>query len=98
VIERIERAVKIVRAQNPTARVFLIGLYNPFQSTPVGAKLTALVNRWNARVSDRFSGDTNFTVVQTSDIFSHRDRLSVDRFHPGGEGYALIARRISDAI
>ncbi len=98
VIEQIEQIVKIVRAQNPTARVFLIGLYNPFRTTPVGPKLTSLVTRWNARVSERFSGDPNFTVVQTADIFSHHDRLSVDRFHPGGEGYALIARRIADAI
>jgi lysophospholipase L1-like esterase len=36
--------------------------------------------------------------VQTSDIFASHDRLSADRFHPGDEGYALIARRIADGI
>jgi len=37
-------------------------------------------------------------IVQTSDIFAYRDRLSFDRFHPNDEGYSLIARRIADAI
>jgi len=27
-----------------------------------------------------------------------RDRLSLDRFHPADEGYALIARRIADSF
>ena len=98
VIDRIDEIVRIVRAQNPTGRIFLIGLYNPFRTTPLGGKLSSLVTRWNARVSERFSADPNFTLVQTADIFSHRDRLSVDRFHPGAEAYELIARRIADAI
>ena len=37
-------------------------------------------------------------VVQTADLFTWRDRLSLDRFHPGDEGYTLIARRIADAF
>lgn len=98
VLTRIEEAVERIRAVNPTARIFFIGLYNPFVETPQGAELSSLVSRWNARLLERFADDANFTLVQTSDIFSHRDRLSVDRFHPGREGYALIARRIADAI
>jgi len=56
------------------------------------------VNRWNARLAGRFENDPNLTIVQTSDLYSHHDRLSFDRFHPGGEGYRLIARRIADSI
>ena len=98
VLDRVVKAVEKVRASNPRARVFLIGLYNPFSQTPAGSGLTTLVNRWNAKLIDRFSQDTNVTVVQTSDIFANHDRLSFDRFHPGDEGYTLIARRIADAI
>ncbi len=93
VLGRIERIVKIVREANPRARIFLIGLYSPF-----GPQLVPLVMRWNAREVERFSGDPNVTVVQTADLFSHHDRLSVDRFHPSKEGYELIARRIADAL
>lgn len=93
VLDRIERIVTIVREQNPRARIFLIGLYSPF-----GPQIVPLVSRWNAHEIERFSRDPNVTVVQTADLFSHRDRLSADRFHPGSEGYELIARRIADAL
>jgi lysophospholipase L1-like esterase len=98
VLGRVVRVVEIVREANSNARVFLIGLYNPFRQTPFGDQLSPLVARWNARVIDRFSADPNVSLVQTADLFSHRDRLAVDRFHPGGEAYALIARRIADAL
>lgn len=98
VLARIESIVARVRKANPRARIFFIGLYNPFVSSPDGALLTRLVNRWNARLLEEFGGDPNFTLVATADLFSHRDRLSVDRFHPGGEAYEMIARRIAEAL
>jgi lysophospholipase L1-like esterase len=98
VLDRIAAAVKRIRAANPDARIFFIGLYNPFVATPEGEKLSSLVNRWNARLLERFGTDPDFTLVATADLFSHHDRLSVDRFHPGGEGYELIARRIAESV
>ncbi len=98
VLARIETVIRRIRAVNPRARIFFVGLYNPFTTTPYGGQLTMFVNRWNARVLQRFATDSNFTLVPTSDLFSHRDRLALDRFHPSGDGYALIARRIADAI
>ena len=98
VLTRVERIVATVREQNRTARIFIVGLYNPFTGSQMGNMLTPLVARWNGRLMEAFAGDTNLTVVQTSDLFSHKDRLSLDRFHPGGEGYGLIARRIADAL
>ena len=98
VLERVTSIVRSVRAANPSARVFVIGLYNPFVTTPFGRALTPLVNRWNASLMERFATDRDVVIVQTSDIFAFRDRLSFDRFHPGDEGYELIARRIADAL
>jgi lysophospholipase L1-like esterase len=98
VLERVTKIVRTIRAANPTARVFVIGLYNPFISAPMGRALTPFVNRWNASLMERFAADANVIVVQTSDLFAYRDRLSFDRFHPANEGYALIARRIADAM
>jgi lysophospholipase L1-like esterase len=98
VLDRIATVVARVRAASPHARIFFIGLYNPFALTPNGGMLTPLVNRWNARLTARFGADANFTLVPTADLFAHHDRLSPDRFHPNGEGYALIARRIADAL
>lgn len=98
VLTRIESAIQKIRTVNPRARVFFVGLYNPFTSTPYGKQLTMFVNRWNARVLQRFGNDPDFTLVHTSDLFSHHDRLALDRFHPSGQGYSLIARRIADAL
>jgi lysophospholipase L1-like esterase len=98
VLNHVEESVKIIRGANPSARIFVIGLYNPAISTPFGKILTPFVNRWNALLIERFGGDPNVVIVQTSDIFAYRDRLSFDRFHPNDEGYSLIARRIADAI
>jgi len=98
VLDRVANVVTTVRRANPTARIFMIGLYNPFVNAPFGKQLSTLVNRWNARVTERFANDPNFTLVETSDLFSHRDRLSLDRFHPNDEGYRLIARRIADSL
>ena len=98
VLTRIETAIERIRAVNPKARIFFVGLYNPFTATPIGKVMSANVNRWNTRLLDRFGGDPDFTVVATADLFSHKDRLALDRFHPSGEGYGLIARRIADAL
>ena len=98
VIDHIARIVSAIRGINPRARIFIVGLYNPFASAPFGKMLTPLVNEWNARLVERFAKDPNLVVVQTADLFTWRDRLSMDRFHPGNEGYALIARRIADTF
>jgi lysophospholipase L1-like esterase len=98
VLARIDKLVATVRAANPQARIFFVGLYNPFLQESFGPMLTPFVNRWNTRLMERFSKDPNFIVVQTADLFTHHDRLAIDRFHPSGEGYGLIARRIADAL
>jgi len=98
VLDHIESIVKQLRGANPAARIFIVGLYNPFVSTATGALLTPLVLHWNAQMTDRFKGDANVVIVPTADIFAYHDRLSTDRFHPSGEGYALIARRIADTF
>jgi lysophospholipase L1-like esterase len=98
VLDRIEHILHVVRAANPTSRIYLIGLYNPFAATPAGPTLTPLVNRWNGKLLERFGGDPNLTIVPTSDLFSHHDRLSADHFHPNDEGYQLIAERIAQSL
>jgi lysophospholipase L1-like esterase len=97
-LDSLDRIVKKVRAANPRARIFIVGLYNPFVSAPFGSLLSVLVSKWSSMELDRFAADTNITIVETSDLFSHRARLSLDNFHPNDEGYELIARRIAESI
>jgi lysophospholipase L1-like esterase len=98
VLARIAQIVKTIRGVNRTARIYIIGLYNPFAGTRMGVMLTPFVNEWNSKLVEQFARDPNIAVVQTADIFKWHDRLSLDRFHPGDEGYALIARRIADTF
>jgi len=98
VLGRVVAIVKIVRDVNPTARIFVIGLYNPYAKERFGPVLSLFVKRWNTLLTERFATDPRIDVVETFDIFAYRDRLSIDHFHPSDEGYALIARRIADAI
>jgi lysophospholipase L1-like esterase len=98
VLGRVASAVKSIREASPSARIFVVGLYNPFVAAPMGKMLTPFVNEWNGKLIERFARDPNVVVVQTTDLFEWRDRLSLDRFHPADEGYALIARRIADGF
>src|SRR6266566_4763146 len=63
VIDHIARIVDKVRAVNPRARIYIIGLYSPF-----GNVLSPLVKDWNAKLTERFAKDSNLVVVQTADL------------------------------
>jgi len=96
--EQVGKVIASIRAINGKARIFYVGLYNPFVTSKFGAYVNPAVAEWTSRMTRRFANDDNVTVVQTSDIFSHEDRLSADRFHPGAEGYRMIGRRIGESI
>ena len=77
VLERVVKSLRIVRKSSPTARIFFVGLYNPFITAPYGKALTPMVNRWNAKLGERFADDPNIVIVQTSDLFAYHDRVTL---------------------
>ena len=97
-LDRAEGAMRSVREINPTTRIFVIGLYNPFVGSEEGKSLNEAIQRWNGEMRIRFADDRNLAVVETSDVVDRPERLSADRFHPNSESYAIIARRIVDAM
>lgn len=96
--EQVANVIGKIRGINGKARIFYVGLYNPFVTSKFGTYVNPAVAEWTVRLTRRFSKDDNVTIMQTYDIFSHRDRLSADRFHPGAEGYRMIGRRIGESI
>ncbi|HEY8182223.1 MAG TPA: GDSL-type esterase/lipase family protein [Thermoanaerobaculia bacterium] len=95
VLARTELVVHRIERINPSARIILLGLYDPYRQR----SLDRLVNRWDSRLIMRFAEDSAVDVVRIADIFSSRDSLSPrDHFHPSTAGYALIAARIAPVL
>lgn len=99
VLTRVDRVVARIHAINPSARITLLGLYDPYHRMRLGAFLDEQVNLWDARLIDHFAADRYVTVIRVADLLAQEHRLSpVDHFHPGAIGYALIAARIAPAL
>jgi lysophospholipase L1-like esterase len=91
-IDRIALIVDRIHDASPSARVVLLGLYDPYRQPALDEQ----VARWDARLIARFARDRAVDVVRIADLFEYTQRLSsVDHFHPGAAAYALIAARIA---
>ena len=98
-LSRVESLVAHVRQINPGARICILGLYNPYQSSRAGRWIDVQVNLWDGALIQRLSEMRGVTVIRIADVLSRADRLSpIDNFHPGTLGYAAIARRIADSF
>jgi lysophospholipase L1-like esterase len=96
---RVQRVVDRLREVNPAARIYLLGLYNPYRRTRVGAWLDQQVNRWDARLIERFAASRGVMIIRICDLLQRDDRVSaLDHFHPGAEGYAVIAERLASSL
>ena len=94
-LDRIATLVKRIRGINGSARIFLLGVYNPYRAAP----LDRHVATWTSKLFARFADQKNVTIVPIADLFAHRARLSpIDRFHPNAEAYGIIARRIVESL
>ncbi|HET8774673.1 MAG TPA: GDSL-type esterase/lipase family protein [Thermoanaerobaculia bacterium] len=98
-IARVQRVVATLREANPAARIYLLGLYNPYRHSSAGAWIDRQVNLWDARLIGQFAADRGVTVVRICDLLRRDDRISrLDHFHPGAGGYAAIAERIASSL
>ena len=90
-IARIAGVVAAIHRINPTTRVYLLGLYDPYK-TPFFYEQVA---HWDARLIEHFARDRAVDVVRIADVVSVSP---LDHFHPGGAAYAAIARRVAPAM
>jgi lysophospholipase L1-like esterase len=98
-LANVERIVETVHELNPAARVYLLGLYNPYRNTTLRTWLDRQINLWDARLISRFAAARNVTVVRINDVLDRDDRISkLDHFHPGSAGYQAIADRIAASM
>ena len=95
-LNQVDQIVAQIRRVNPAARVYLLGLYNPYRNSAGAHFLDRQIAMWDSRLIARFADQLNVDVVRIADLFAFTSRLSsLDHFHPSQEGYALIAQRIA---
>jgi lysophospholipase L1-like esterase len=98
-VAKVRGVVAALRRLNPTARIDVLGLYNPYHHSTLAAWLDEQVNRWDARLIWSFAASPRVNVVRIADLLRRDDRLSpLDRFHPASSGYSAIASRIAAAM
>ena len=85
-----------LREANPTARICVLGLYDPFGGDKAQERIGAsVILQWNTLIAETALAFPNVTVIPTFDLFQGRpDRLSADHYHPDGKAYEEIARRM----
>lgn len=100
--KNMDTILKTVRASNPTAPVFVIGLYNPFEGEfdDKNGVINRDLNMWNTNAMKVAQEFQNVKVIPMADIFQwNTDHLLAgDHFHPNQQGYQLMAQRIGQAL
>lgn len=98
-IKNLRNIFKLIRGQNENCTIVCIGLYNPFGKNIDSSKVK-LLNDWNKGTQDVTADDINAIFIPTYDLFKYNAQkyLTLDRFHPNGEGYKAIAKRIEEAV
>ena len=90
-LDRVAAIVTRLHTINPAARIYILGLFDPYRLP----ELDRQVAMWDSSLIARFADDADVDVVRIADLFAYTSRFSsVDHFHPGAAGYAAIATRI----
>jgi len=89
-----------IREANPSAPVYMLGLYDPFGGEGARARMGAsVILSWNTLIEETALSFPEVSVIPTFDLFYGRpDRLAADRFHPNGKGHQAIADRVMQVL
>jgi lysophospholipase L1-like esterase len=99
-LQQLDAILKQLRKENATARIFLIGLYNPFSALENAERTNEILREWNYKTSDVVARYPQIVLVPTADLFQLKvqDYLANDLFHPNAAGYRLMGDRVASLI
>lgn len=91
---RLTEILSIIRRENESAPIFMIGLFNPFMETfsEVG-EINEIIHEWDEQAITVLNDFDNTYFVSVESIFvnGNRQLLHDDHFHPNQKGYEKIA-------
>ncbi|GAB7387499.1 SGNH/GDSL hydrolase family protein [Bacillaceae bacterium] len=98
-----KNAAKILtrlRTLNPSAPLFWLGLYQPFEGIEGFAPTTKTILAWNHAMELIALDYRDVYVVPVFDLFRGKTEkmLYNDHFHPNASGYSLIAQRLTTRV
>jgi lysophospholipase L1-like esterase len=99
-VAQLDAILKQVREANGTARIFLIGLYNPFGALENAERTNEILREWNYKMGEAVASYPQTVLVPTADLFQLKvqDYLAGDLFHPNAAGYRLMGDRVASLI
>ncbi|MFD1019919.1 SGNH/GDSL hydrolase family protein [Thalassobacillus hwangdonensis] len=100
--DRLTEIFSIIYEENPDAKVYLLGLYNPFSTYFNNIpELGQIMNDWNEIGKAVVAKDENSTFIPIEDLFINKEDEFLwkqDHFHPNKNGYKAMAERVLEYI
>lgn len=99
--QRLRNILTMVINNNEQAKIYLVGIYNPFaQYFEDIEELELIVNDWNMISEEMTHSFEQTTFIPIKDIFETTDEhlFADDNFHPNNLGYELMAERVIDYL
>ncbi|MDN4525657.1 GDSL-type esterase/lipase family protein [Fictibacillus fluitans] len=92
----LKAAFQKIRRENPKARIYMVGIYNPFPNRTDKLQESKLIHQWNRTAVEVASHQKNTTFVSVEDVFIGKNKKDYfsDELHPNKKGYTLIGSEV----
>jgi lysophospholipase L1-like esterase len=94
--------VQTIRAMNPNANIYLIGMFNPFHNFFQDIKeIDGVIEEWNKTAELVAEINNNTVYIPIDDIFleeGSEELFSNDKLHPNQKGYIKMANRVQEYL